>query len=218
MSAELDSAVGTLLVLLLLLLPGACAAAGFELHRVRYGRRRKDWLLRLTLASGLCLAVGAWPLHWLATTFWDRLVDLQPLPWPIYLVPIAYLALPTFLGWGVGFASNRYPKWSGRFLGTNRIPTAWDHLFETRAAGFLRCRLRSGRWVGGLYDNSATILSYASTDEEQQDIYIAHTVEFDDRTGAPMLRQGGYVWTGGGILLKWSEIESLEFVDVSGHA
>ncbi len=26
-----------------------------------------------------------------------------------------------------------------------------------------------------------------------------------------MILDGGYVWTGGGILLKWADIESLEF-------
>lgn len=30
-------------------------------------------------------------------------------------------------------------------------------------------------------------------------------------------RGGDYVWTGGGILLKWADIESLEFRQVREH-
>ena len=44
-----------------------------------------------------------------------------------------------------------------------------------------------------------------------QDIYLAHAAEFDQDTGYPVRLEGGYVWTGGGILLKWADIESLEF-------
>lgn len=98
-----------------------------------------------------------------------------------------------------------------RLLGPIRAPSAWDLLFDTADAGFVRCRLRSGRWVGGFYANAVPIRSYVGADGPAQDIYIAHAVEFDQDTGDPDSLDGGYVWTGGGILLKWADIESLEF-------
>ncbi len=49
-----------------------------------------------------------------------------------------------------------------------------------------------------------------------QDIYIAYGAEFDQCTGEPALQEDedGLVWLNGGILLKWADIESLEFMPI----
>ena len=67
------------------------------------------------------------------------------------------------------------------------------------------------RWVGDFYADAVPIRSCVGADGPVQDIYIAHAAEFDQDTGDPVSLDGGYVWTGGGILLKWADIESLEF-------
>lgn len=234
MSSGYDAA----LLLLVLLLPGAFAAWGFERHAQRYGRRLKDWLLRLAGLSAVCLAAGAWPLHWVVSSYWDDFVQGRPLPWPIFLAPIAYLGVPTAAGWWFGLqtrplksidSESREPLRTrlGSVLrlpilrrvvsglpGPNRAPTAWNALFDARKAGFVRCRLRSGRWVGGLYATASPVSSYVGPEGPDQDIYIAYAAEFDQGTGDPVLHEGGvrFMWLRGGILLKWADIESLEFM------
>lgn len=103
-----------------------------------------------------------------------------------------------------------------RLLGPIRAPSAWDLLFDTREAGFVSCRLRSGRWVGGLYVDAVPVRSYVGADGPVQDIYLARAAVFDQDSGNPVRRDGDYVWTGGGILLKWADIESLEFRQIRG--
>jgi len=229
------------LLLLVLLLPGAFAAWGFERHVRRYGRRLKDWLLRLAGLSAVCLAVGAWPLHWVVSSYWDDFIDGGALPWFVFLAPVAYLAVPAAVGWSLGLlmrprnlvesqphrplrvwftSALRKPilrRIASRLPGPNRAPTAWDALFEARKAGLIRCRLRSGRWVGGLYARASPVSSYVGPEGPDQDIYVAYAAEFNQDTGEPALRvdDGDLVWLGGGILLKWADIESLEFMPLA---
>ena len=199
------------LLVLVLLLPGAFAAWGFERHVQRYGRRLKDWLLRLAGLSAVCLALGAGPLYWLMATYGRDFAEREALPWWLYLVPGLYLVLPASGGWALGLLVRRSGSPMSRLLGPIRAPSAWDLLFDTRESGFVSCRLRSGRWVGGLYADADSVRSYVGADGPVQDIYIAHAAEFDQDTGSPIWLDGGYLWTGGGILLKWADIESLEF-------
>ena len=199
------------LLLLVLLLPGAFAAWGFERHVQRYGRRLKDWMLRLAGYSAVCLAVGAGPLYWLAASYWEDFSNREPLPWWLYIVPLLYLALPAAAGWGLGLLVSRSGSRTSRLLGPIRAPTAWDSLFNAKEAGFIRCRLKSGTWVGGMYADAQPIKSYVGADGPLQDIYIAYATQFDQETGYPCTDDDGFLWTGGGILLKWSDIDSLEF-------
>lgn len=237
MSTGYDAA----LLLLVVLLPGAFAAWGFERHVQRYGRRLKDWLLRLAGLSAVCLAVGAWPLHWVVSSYWDDFTDGNALPWFVYLAPVAYLAVPAAVGWWLGLlmrsrnsmehacrkpfrvrlrSALRRPilqRVVSKLPGPNRAPTAWDALFEAREPGFIRCRLRSGRWVGGLYARASPVSSYVGPEGPDQDIYIAYAVEFDQDTGEPAFGEDEdeFVWLDGGILLKWADIESLEFMPLA---
>ena len=167
MSEFVATIAPTATVIVVMLMPGACAAAGFEWHAQRYGRRGKGWVLSLILHSGLWFALGAWPLHWLAITYWDRVVALDPLPWALYLVPAMYLVVPAAGGWGLGKLATKFPAEVKALLGRNREPTAWDYLFGAEKVGFLHCRLRSGRWVGGLYGEAEEITSWASSDEDR---------------------------------------------------
>lgn len=233
----MNSSYGAALLLLVLLLPGAFAAWGYERHVERYGRRLKDWLLQLAGFSAICLALGAWPLHWMVSGYWSDFAAGRTLPWPVYFAPVAYLAVPAALGWLFGtlmrhddampaVRRHRVPgalklsalwhrirvRTAPRLRGSNRAPTAWDSLFEAREAGFIRCLLRSGRWVGGMYAEASPVTSYVGVEGSDQDIYIAHAAEFDQVTGALKRTDGEIAWLDGGILLRRSDIESLEFV------
>ncbi|WP_419944569.1 DUF6338 family protein [Candidatus Poriferisodalis sp.] len=212
MLPEFESITRSAAVAFALLVPGASAAAGFEWHSVRYSRRRKDWVLRLLLFSGLWLGAGFWLWHSLAVDHWDDLVARKPLPWFVYAVPLGFVVVPYGLGWALGWMTSAFPRGMRKVLGGNRTPTAWDHLFDHGTAGSVRCRLRSGRWVGGSYEETGQIDSFASADDTMVDVYISKAVEYDQDSGAPLLRDGEPAWTGGGLLLRWDEIESLEFI------
>ena len=211
---------GVSLLIFVFLFPGVFFGWGFAQSRPLHSGRTREWLIRYASMSAGWLAVGSWPLHWLYATYWKDLVDGKTLPPSIYIVPVAYLAVPAFAGWWAGRIAlkfrgwGRRVEWFGKLLGTGATPSAWDHLFDSREAGFVRCLLRSGRWVGGLYDASQPVPSYASDGKAEQDIYIASAVEFDQESGAVVLRSGKYAWTGGGLYLRSSDIETLDFVPV----
>ena len=212
MIPELEAVTRTAALAFVALVPGASATAGFEWHAVRYGQRRKDWVLRLLLVSGVWLAAGFWALHWLAMNYWHDVVALRPVPWHVNLVPADFVAVPYAFGWGIGWLTAHLPGRMRWLLGGNRTPTAWDHLFETQAVGLLRCRLRSGRWVGGFYAQDQPVTSFAGTDGDDRDLYLARAVLFDQQTAAPVLRDGVPVQTRGGILLLRRDVESLAFI------
>ncbi|WP_420623311.1 DUF6338 family protein [Candidatus Poriferisodalis sp.] len=208
MLPELETIVRTVAAAFVLLVPGAAAASGFEWHSVRYGRRGRDWVLRLLLFSGLWLGAGFALWRWLAAEYWDELIGREPVPWWLNVVPVTFVVVPYGIGWMLGWLTVRHPSRMRKVLGGNREPTAWDHVFETRQAGFVRCRLRNGRWVGGLYVKHAPVTSWAATDEADRDLYLARAILFNQDDGSPVLHDGVPFETQGGILLQRSDIES----------
>lgn len=214
----MTSALDALVLTLISLLPGAFAAWGFERNVPRYSHRSRDWVIRLAGASAICLCAGSWPIYWIYANYWDQLSAGKTVPRLLFLVPFAYLFLPFCFGWFAGIAVNRRGGGLGRLLASNRAPTAWDHVFATRQPALVRCRLHSGAWVGGLFSSGMVSsdgiggASYASNAIDDQDIFIAFAIEFDQRTGETRVVGDDYAWTGGGVLIKWSDVESLELI------
>jgi hypothetical protein len=133
--------------------------------------------------------------------------------WPLL---VGYVALPIALGSLVGTGANRGWHWVESVTGPDPAPRAWDYLFGQRPDGWLRLRLKSGRWLAGAYATEGKgWRSYASGYPEAQDLFLVEAAEVDPETGEflfdeddqPLLR-------GSGILIRWEEIEYLEFVDV----
>ncbi|WP_419837104.1 DUF6338 family protein [Candidatus Poriferisodalis sp.] len=150
----------TALVLIVLLLPGAFAAWGYERYHELYARRSKDWLLRLAAIAGMCLVVTSGPLYWLISNYGDDFRNQRSLPIWMIIVPIAYVAIPSLLGMiaglTVGRLTRRFERFGTRFtriLASSRnAPTSWDYLFQHKNSGLVRCKLRgSDRWVGGIF-------------------------------------------------------------------
>ncbi|MCY3889070.1 MAG: DUF6338 family protein [bacterium] len=202
-----------LLLLVGVLLPGSFFALGFEQKSPRYGRNLKDWMLRLAGLSAFWVAATAWPLHWLYASYWDDFIDGENLPGPLYAAPILYLLFHVGVGWVAGgcssWARRRWFWFEKVFVSPE--PTAWDRLFRDRTPGFIRCRLKSGQWVGGLYDNSQQIPSYASRFADERDVYIGLAAKFDQDSGAFEERDGKIEWLGCGLHLNEREIEFFEF-------
>ena len=122
MLPEFETIARSAAVAFALLVPGASAAAGFEWHSVRYSRRRKDWVLRLRLFSGLWLGAGFWPWHWLAMNHWDDLAARRPVPWFVYVVPLGFVVVPYGAGLGDGMVDECLPTRNAQ--GPRRQPDA----------------------------------------------------------------------------------------------
>ena len=142
----------------------------------------------------------------------------EPLPWLLFLMPFFYLILPAVAGVILGKAVASGRPWATRLIGENHAPLAWDYLFGASVRGFIRCRLKSGRWVGGYYNSEKSPYgpkSYASDDPSNLDLYIGCGLEFSQESGDPILENGKYSPTDSGILLKWEDIETLEFRQIN---
>jgi len=203
------------------LLPGALFQWGFERNAGRYGIGLKDRILRVTGTSALFLAMFAWPLHWLYANYWDQIAAGKILPRLIYAIPIIYLLIPSIIGWIYGSSLKKEKAWARKLAGTNRFPTAWDYALSGRKGGWIRCQLKSGIWVGGLFsdlnsgeDVKSHKRSYASGYPEAHELYLYPTVLMDRETGEFKTREDGQPLLGiGGLLLFGEEIAIVEFID-----
>ncbi len=210
----------------IVLLPGACAAWGYRRHTLSYGNRLRDWLLRLGGLSAAIWAAGSWPVYWIYANYWKSFAAGDPIPRALALLPVAYLLVPLVVGWTIGRAVSHNKRWVMLLLGSRRAPRAWDHLFERQRSGLVRCRMKSGAWIGGLFDDTGLPPSYAAGEAEALDLYVGQALHLDQRSGAIRYRehqrQDGNAshgsaapdFTGGGLLIKWDEVEYLEFVNL----
>jgi hypothetical protein len=141
-----------------------------------------------------------------------RAGDLPLAAWPI---AIAYVLVPIVVGVVVGRGTLARRGWAKFFTGPSPAPRAWDHLFGLRPDGWVRLRLKSGAWIGGAYSsNDDGIDSYAAGYPDEQDLFIAEAYVLDPKTGEFVLDEhGDLVQTGSAILVRWSEIEYLDFID-----
>jgi hypothetical protein len=55
--------------------------------------------------------------------------------------------------------------------------------------------------------------SYAAGYPEDQDLYLVEAVEVDPENGEFMLEGGELVSRGSAILVRWNEVEYLDFID-----
>jgi hypothetical protein len=197
------------------LLPGALYVWSFERLAGAWGVRLVDRLLRFVGVSAILHALAA-PLTyrlWL-DLFVEGEFEKGSASWAAWLAVLTYVAIPIALGSAVGIGTRARSGWTRLFTGPNPAPRAWDHLFGTHPDGWIRVRLKSGIWLGGAYatleDGSR---SYAAGYPEEQDLYLVEAVEVDPETGEFMLEDGELVSRGSAILVRWNEVEYLDFID-----
>lgn len=196
------------------LLPGAFFLWGFERRAGRYGIGLRDRSLRVAGGSAFILAIYAAPLYWLYTSHWNQFTAGDLPLWAPTVVSLSYLGLPLLLGWILGIGVERRASWAGRFVPDNRIPTAWDHMFAQEMGGWIRCKLKSGVWVGGAYTSEAgRVTPYASEYPEQHDLYLFPAIKLDALTGSFVYDDHGeLVLDAGGVWLHGDDIEIINFV------
>lgn len=198
------------------LLPGALYVWAFEREVGNWGVGLSDRVLRFFGTSAIFHVLLLPLTYWVWTTF-IRTGDVatgEPLPLYLWLLAIGYIAVPFATGAIVGRGTREGWEWVATFTGPNPAPRAWDHFFASRPDGWVRLRLNRGVWIGGVYATSREGLpSYAAGYPDAQDLFLAEAVEVDPETGAFVLRDGRPIFRGVSILIRWDEVELLEFSD-----
>lgn len=205
-----------LAVTLIALLPGALYTWGFERLVGKWGVTLSDRLLRFVGGSAVFHAVLAPVSYWLWSRFvlTGRLGEGKPLPLLLWLVPLLYVGMPLGVGSLAAWGHQRGTSWSRVLTGSDPAPRAWDYLFQGHPDGWVRCRLKSGIWVGGAFASASGRASYVAGYPEPADIYLAQAANVDPDTGEFMLDStGGPALRESGLLLRWEEVEYLEFID-----
>lgn len=97
-----------------------------------------------------------------------------------------------------------------RFLtasaGFQALPRAWDYLWATRPAAVVRMRLKSAKYIAGVYGPLGDLRSYAAAFPEDGDLFFTQTVAVDADTGEFITDDDGVMkFSPIGLLVRWSE-------------
>ncbi len=202
-------------VAMVALIPGALYTWSFERQVGRWGVGLSDRVLRFVGGSAILHAAFAPLTYWLWADQWHMVRAGEPLNWSLWLAVIGYAAIPTIAGSVVGRSTKKGRSWSKFLVGPDPAPRAWDFLFqEHNLDGWIRLRLKSGIWLGGAFAEANGRRSYAAGYPEPQDLYLAAAVSVDPDSGAFLYRNDGNLDVlRGGLLIRWDEVEYLEFID-----
>lgn len=201
----------------LALLPGALYVFAYERQAGAFGISRSDRLIRFLAASAVFVAL----FSGLGVILYRSLIvsgslargDVNALA--VEGGCVGYLMLPAAAGTLVGHAASRKWGWAVLLGGESPEPRAWDYLWRRGPRGVVRLKLKSGTWLAGVYDTPTEgARSYASGYPEEQDLYLSLQLQVDPESGEfvrdaadrPQPVEGK-----SGLLLRWSEIEFLDF-------
>jgi hypothetical protein len=201
-------------VAVLAILPGALYSWSLERLTGRWGIGLADRTLRFIGISAIFHAVSAPVTYWLWANWWPMAQAGASLPLWLWLIVVAFIGLPLLAGYLSGEGVRRQRRWARLLLGPDPAPRAWDAVFRPGSSGWIRLRLKSGRWLGGAFAQNGDRRSYAAGYGDVQDLFLSLTVAVDPNTGEFCLdSQGSVVVHQGGILIRWDEVEYLSFTD-----
>lgn len=131
-------------------------------------------------------------------------------------VLLGYVTLPTVVGNIIGRGQKNKWRWALRLVGEAPEPRAWDYLWRLQQRGIVQIKLKSGRWLAGLYDNNRfNRRSYASGYPETGGLYLAVQLKINPVTGEFINENGSTrpvaIIGHPGLLVRWEEIEYLNF-------
>lgn len=201
-------------VLLVALIPGALYIWSFERMAGRWGIGLGDRIFRFGGASVIIHGALAPVSYWLWTSKWPSISSGDSDPLWLWFVAAAYVAAPLAMGTVVGVGTRGGSRWTRWITGPEPAPRAWDYLFQGERDGWVRIKLKTGSWIGGAYATYGNMKSYSAGYPEQQDIFLARSADLDPGTGEFRFAPDGAVQLGaGGLLVRWEEVEYLEFID-----
>lgn len=197
------------------LLPGAGYIWSFERVLGRWGVGLSDRLVRFIGASAVFHVVAAPATYWFWSERWPTVVSRAEQPWWMWALVAGYLAIPAACGSFVAQQALNGRRWTQWVTGPHPAPRAWDHLFQNRLDGLVRLKLASGPWIGGVFSTSTDgLVSYAAGYPEDPDLFVATAAVVDSATGEFLLdERGSPVLAAGSVLVRWGEVEYLEFID-----
>lgn len=123
------------------------------------------------------------------------------------------MCVPVSLGTTVAVGYRRGSPWTRAFTGSDPAPRAWDYLFQGHPDGWIRCRLKSGVWIGGAFADRNGRRSYVAGYPEPADLYLAQRADVDPVSGDFVFVAGEPSLRESGLLVRWEEVEYLEFID-----
>ena len=234
----IPSTAQALVIIATAVLPGATYTWSFERQAGAFGVTLADRSLRFISAS----AVFHLLLAWLEYVAWRVVFVGAPtltvgrfaVLWAIVLLLVG---LPASTGWtaGVLYASRNqremYPRLRAflrlegdagavretqlvqLLLGRAPAPRAWDFLFGSNPAGYVRVQLKGdGSWVGGVFGPKSYASGYP---ENPGDIFLEKGLQMKQDDGTFIIGENGAPTpTGGGILVRWDEGRVIEFIPV----
>ncbi len=205
---------GALVVLAVALIPGALYVWAYERQAGGKGIGFSDRVLRFVGGSAIFHALFAPLTVWLWSDVWPRVRDGSSVSWFLWLVPVAYVVVPIAAGSYVGSCVQRGAWWTRALTGPQPAPRAWDYLFHHQIDGWIRLRLKSGEWIAGAFADANGRRSYAASYPEPQDLYLAAAARVDPETGEFVVTDDDEIeLLPGGLLVRWEEVEYLEFTD-----
>jgi hypothetical protein len=112
----------------------------------------------------------------------------------------------------VGTGRVRRWKWALWVTGPDLEPRAWDQMWNRPVTALLRIKLKSGRWIGGVFEKTdAGGKSYAAGYPHDGDLHLTRQLVVDPLTGdAQMEKDGTPTVIDRGLLIRWSEVEYLD--------
>jgi hypothetical protein len=219
--------IGTLqalLVALLAVLPGATYTIARESRGATWAWRQTDaatLIFRFLAASAVFHAVLA-PITYRAyqhLVITHKLAEGQTLSWRWWPVLLGYVVVP----YAVGAVTEIGRNWQqdpcclkravsrlvGLYAGRSPEPRAWDRFFSQRPYGIVRLQLTNDEWKAGLWSAG----SFASQYGEDGDLYVEDEYVVDENGVLAQSADGEYQSAGVGLLISWTEIRYLEFVE-----
>jgi hypothetical protein len=201
--------VQALAIAVVAVLPGALGVWGYERRVGKWSIGSPDRVIRFVATSAGFHAALAPLTYWLWRHYVHsgRLGRHDTLPVSLWLALLLYLAVPYAVGRMAGWAltGDLHVGW---LRVSNPAPRSWDFFFATKPSGWMRIRLKSGRWIGGAYASGSYVGGYP----EAPDLYLVATVERDQESGDFLLNEAGRLVGRGTLFVNGTEIEYFEFV------
>jgi hypothetical protein len=210
-----------LAVAVIALLPGASYTYAYERVVGGFGVTLADRLVRFLAASAVFQALLSWPtlVAYRSYVRSGRMERGDIGGWLLEVVSLGYVLLPTLVGTLIGSAYRRRVRLVRLLVGDSPEPRAWDYLWHSGVSGAVRIKLKSGRWLAGLYGrlSDTGLRSYAAGYPSDGDLYLSAQLQIDPDTGSFVPDNEGdlqIVAGRSGLLVRWAEVEYLDFMEI----